>query len=38
MNDAPRNLGRVFVVDDEPETLRLVVRALTREGYDVKSF
>jgi len=31
-------LGRVFVVDDEPEPLRLVVRALTREGYAVTTF
>jgi DNA-binding NtrC family response regulator len=30
--------GRVFVVDDEPEPVRIVERALTREGYAVSGF
>jgi DNA-binding NtrC family response regulator len=34
----PRGAGCVFVVDDEPEPLRLVERALVRQGYTVKSF
>ena len=35
---AARSAGRVFVVDDEPEPLRLVERALTREGFTVTGF
>ena len=30
--------GRIFVVDDDPESLRLVERSLTREGYGVSGF
>lgn len=34
-NNSARSLGRILVVDDEPEPLRAHVRVLRHEGYDV---
>ncbi|WP_348251863.1 adenylate/guanylate cyclase domain-containing protein [Leptolyngbya sp. FACHB-1515] len=33
----PKHQGKIFVVDDTPENLRLISSALAKQGYDVRS-